>query len=100
MSIRMEKNDGDAPQKPLTDPADLFRLLGRFGASVAAFFITLINFFMQRWMEGAIFAFVSLILQLWTLQLWRRLRNERIAAKAERAERRRGDADILAEEIV
>ena len=71
--------------KPLTDPADLFRLLGRFGASLALFLITIVHLAMQRWVEAAVVGLISMGMQFWTLQLWRRLRKEREAAKAARA---------------
>jgi hypothetical protein len=75
------ENAGKALQRPLTEPADLFRLLGLFGASVAVFFVGFVNLVLQRWTEGIVFGVAALILQFGTMRIWRKLRDERIAKK-------------------
>lgn len=72
--------------KPLTNPADLFALLTRFVAANILLVATLI-YLVQGQRERAIVTGVfSLLFQLWTVSLWRKLRDQRITAKAEHAE--------------
>jgi hypothetical protein len=75
---------GAAGTGPLTKPADLLMLFGRYIASLVLLVSTLVHIF-QRNVVGAAFAGTASLLLLWTtVRLWRRLRDERMAAKAAR----------------
>jgi hypothetical protein len=79
-----ENTTGAAGIKPLTDPADVLRLLGRYLASLVLLVATLVHIF-QGNVVGAAFAGIASLVLLWTtFLLWRRLRAERMAAKAAR----------------
>jgi hypothetical protein len=74
-------------EKPLTDPTELMTLLGRFGACAALLVVTVAAFVKQNLPLGLVLALVSLIVQRATVKLYRRLRDERITAEADRAAR-------------
>jgi hypothetical protein len=70
--------------QPLTRPADLLMLFGRYIASLILLVFTLIHILQQN-VGGAVFTGLASLFLLWTtFLLWRRLRNERMAAKAAR----------------
>jgi hypothetical protein len=70
---------------PLTDPAELVALLGRFVACVVMFILTIAAFVKHATLIGVGIAIFSLFYQRATLRMWRRLRDERMAAEAARA---------------
>jgi hypothetical protein len=72
--------------KPLTNPADLFALLTRFVAANILLVATLIYLVQGQRERAVVTGVVSLLFQLWTVSLWRKLRDQRITAKIERAE--------------
>jgi hypothetical protein len=72
--------------RPLTDPADLFRLLGRFTCALFLSALTVV-YIVKRDMPGILFfAVASIIAQGATLRLWKKLVAERQAAIAEGGE--------------
>jgi hypothetical protein len=70
--------------KPLTEPADLLRLIGRFFATLILYIFALTYLFKQDMGGALILAIFALLMQFWTMSLWRNLRDQRIAAKATR----------------
>lgn len=79
----------DPITRPLTDPADLFTLLGRFMATVVLFMMTvafLVNDEPSKRVFAIPFGTVTLLVQFAAIRLWRRLRDERLAAKEARAQ--------------
>jgi len=86
----------DPSTKPLTKPADLLILFGRYLASLVLIVATLIHLFQQNYVGAAIAGSASLFLMWATVRLWRRLRDERIAARAAReAAYRRASEEAL-----
>ncbi len=83
--------------KPLTNPADIMTLLGRFGACIVLMGMTIAYLFKgkQYVVFGLILAVISLVCNLATAKLWRRLRDERIAAEAERSGAARPENQII-----
>jgi hypothetical protein len=71
--------------KPLTNPADLFALLARFVAANILLVATFMYLIQGQRDRAIVTAVVSLLFQLWTISLWRKLRDLRLAAKADRA---------------
>jgi hypothetical protein len=75
--------------KPLTDPAELFTLFGRFVAAWILTFMTvafLINGDDNKRIFAVPFGCASLIVQFATVRLWRKLSRERLANKVAREE--------------
>lgn len=72
------------PDAPLTDPADLLSLAGRFFGSIILSFFALLCLVKHEYGALVGTAAGSLFLQWMTVRQWRRLRDERIAAKAAR----------------
>jgi hypothetical protein len=68
----------------LTDPVDLLALLGRFSAAVFLFLVTIALLGLKRYDIAILTGGGSLLLQLATHRMWRRLRDERLAKIAER----------------
>lgn len=73
-----------AKQEPLTDPADLLALLGRFMAACVLMVMTFALLLQRHYVIGMVTGAVTLFLQMATTHTWRRLRNERLAKLAER----------------
>jgi|GEM_PF-5172518 hypothetical protein len=72
--------------EPLTDPADLLALLGRFMSGSFLMIMTGVLILRQVWVMAAICGVLTILLQLSTTQLWRKLREERQEKLAARAE--------------
>jgi hypothetical protein len=72
-------------QKPLTEPADILLLLGRYFASLIMGCLACTYLMQQNLTAASVYGGISLGLQFWTVLLWRRLRRERRVAEAERA---------------
>jgi hypothetical protein len=87
-----------ARTKPLTDPADLITLLGRFMACGVLFILTVVALCMRYFTLGIGMALFSLFWQRATLKMYRRLRDERAAAEADRAADVPGAAGLGARE--
>jgi len=66
-----------SPPKPLTDPADLLTLIGRFVAGIVMNLFIVWSITKQNWWSVSLFAVASLILHRATIGLYRRLRKER-----------------------
>lgn len=90
--------------KPLTDPADLFQLLGRMLASTVLFCLTVFwilhtsidhdpKNLARNYTLTVTTAIISLMVQRATIKLWRRLRDERAEAEALREEQRKSNAE-------
>lgn len=75
----------NAKPESITNPADLLVLLGRFSAGSFLFLMTMALIFMKRYDVAILTGGASLLLQVATHRLWRRLRDERLAKLAERA---------------
>jgi hypothetical protein len=69
--------------RPLTEPADLMALIGRFCATCVLGTLTVAFFWRGERLYGVVLAIVTLILQVLTVRLWRHLREERAAKVAE-----------------
>lgn len=65
------------PVQPLTDPADLLTLMGRFAAGIVMNLFIVWSITKQNWWSVSLFTVASLILHRATISLYRRLRNER-----------------------
>lgn len=79
----------DPLNEPLTSPADLWMLFGRYMASLILMLMTIVFIIHPdptRRVFAVPFGCVSLLLQFATIRLWRRLRDERLLAKEARAE--------------
>lgn len=70
---------------PLTDPADLWTLLGRFCASLILTTMTIVNLFAHHYLLAAFTGIASFLFQRAAIRLWRRLRDERIEKSAARS---------------
>ena len=69
---------------PLTDPADLLALAGRFLGSVILTFFSILCLVRHTYEAMIGTAAGALFLQFLTVKLWRKLRDERIEAKIAR----------------
>ncbi len=76
--------DTQKPDTPLTDPSDLLALAGRFFGSVILTFFSVLCLIRHEYGALVGTAAGSLFLQWMTVRLWRRLRDERLAAKEAR----------------
>ncbi len=65
------------PSKPLTDPADLLTLIGRFVAGIVMNLFVVWSITKQSWWSVSLFTIASLIIHRATISLYRRLRQER-----------------------
>jgi len=65
------------PSKPLTDPADLLTLIGRFVAGIVMNLFIVWSITKQSWWSVSLFTIASLIIHRATISLYRRLRQER-----------------------
>ena len=65
-----------SPQ-PLTDPADLLTLIGRFAAGIVMNLFIVWGITKQNWWSVSLFTVASLIIHRATIGLYRRLRRER-----------------------
>jgi hypothetical protein len=83
-------------QEPLTDPADLLALLGRFMAACVLMVMTLALLLQRHYMIAIITGGVTLLLQLATTRTWRRLREERLTKLAEREARQAQETEASA----
>jgi hypothetical protein len=73
-------------EPPLTDPADVWRLVGRFFCTLVLSFVAA-SYLLRRDSVGAgVFAIAALISQAMTIRLWRHLSARRAAAQKERGE--------------
>lgn len=81
-------------QEPLTDPADLLALLGRFMAACVLMVMTLALLLQKQYALATITGGVTLFLQLATTRTWRRLREERFAKQAERKAAQETEASV------
>ena len=72
----------DGRPRPLTNPADLFALLGRFVACLVMYGFTLTYAIQGRLPQVLLFGAGGLLLQFTSIRLWRRLRKERAEAEA------------------
>ncbi len=70
------------PYKPLTDPVDLITLLGRGVICLVLAALTIVLLVRQVFAFALFVGIVSLVVQRMTYKLWKRLRDERIAAQA------------------
>lgn len=77
--------------EPLTDPADLFNLIGRFFLTLVLNVLILFSLFQRNFVSVAVLSLASLFMHRATILLWKRLRNERLAAEQER-EKQKGAA--------
>jgi hypothetical protein len=66
-----------SPVVPLTDPADLMTLLGRFVAGIVMNLFIVWSLTKQSWWSVSLFTVASLIIHRATIGLYRRLRKER-----------------------
>ncbi|MFM2222089.1 MAG: hypothetical protein RLZZ78_346 [Armatimonadota bacterium] len=66
-----------SPTVPLTDPADLMTLLGRFAAGIVMNLFIVWSLTKQNWWSVSLFTVASLIIHRATIGLYRRLRKER-----------------------
>jgi hypothetical protein len=66
-----------SPVVPLTDPADLMTLLGRFVAGIVMNLFIVWSLTKQNWWSVSLFTVASLIIHRATIGLYRRLRKER-----------------------
>jgi hypothetical protein len=67
----------NTPLKPLTDPADLLTLIGRFAAGIVMNLFIVWSITKQNWWSVSLFTVASLIIHRATIGLYRRLRKER-----------------------
>ena len=65
------------PAPPLTDPADLLTLMGRFAAGIVMNLFIVWSLTKQNWWSVSLFTIASLIIHRATIGLYRRLRKER-----------------------
>jgi len=73
----------NTPTKPLTDPADLLTLIGRFAAGIVMNLFIVWSITKQNWWSVSLFTVASLIIHRATIGLYRRLRKERAERVAE-----------------
>lgn len=73
----------NTPSQPLTDPADLLTLIGRFAAGIVMNLFIVWSITKQNWWSVSLFTVASLILHRATIGLYRRLRKERAERVAE-----------------
>jgi hypothetical protein len=85
-----------APEEPLTDPADLLMLLGRFVAACVLMVMTLALLLQREYTTAMVVGAVTFILQISTTRTWRRLREERLAKKEAREAARAEEAEVSA----
>ncbi len=71
-------------EKPLTDPSDLFRLLGRFTCALMLTVFTVLYIIKKELPPTLFFAIASIVAQGATIRLWKKLSAERQAALLER----------------
>jgi hypothetical protein len=71
-------------EKPLTDPADLFRLLGRFSCALMLTVFAVIYIIKKELAPTLFFGIASIVAQGAAVRLWKKLSSERQAAIAER----------------
>ena len=77
MHLRPEPFMTNVAKTPLTDPADLFTLLGRFAAGIVMNLLIVWSLTKQNWWSVSLFTVASLIIHRATIGLYRRLRKER-----------------------
>jgi hypothetical protein len=74
--------------EPITDPAELMHLLGRFFLCLVANILVVYSLVQKSWVSVAILSVGSLFLHRSTIVLWKRLSAERLAKLAERESQR------------
>lgn len=74
----------DSREKPLTDPADLFRLFGRVTCALLLTVLTIIYIVKKDLPATLFFAAASIFAQGAVLRLWKKLVAERQTALTER----------------
>ena len=83
MSLPTPSTQTQTPQtKPLTDPADLFTLLGRMVICLVLACLTVVLLIRQAFGFALFVGAISIFVQRITIKMWRRLRDERLAAEA------------------
>lgn len=85
MSLPTQEQTSSAPPsypKPLTDPVDLLTLLGRGVICLVLAALTIALLVRQVFGFALFVGIISLIVQRMTYKLWKRLRDERMAAQA------------------
>ncbi len=65
--------------EPITDPADLVHLLGRFFLCLVANILVLYSLVQRSWISVAVLSAGSLFLHRTTIILWKKLSAERLA---------------------
>lgn len=77
-----ETQNPTRPYGPKTDLSDLMALFGRFASSVILMMLTILMLVKHNYAVAAVAALVATLTQRATINLHRRLRNERAAALA------------------
>jgi hypothetical protein len=70
--------------EPVTDPADLINLIGRFVLTLVLNVLIVLALLRREWISVGVLSLVSLYVHRVTILLWRRLRDERIEALAQK----------------
>ena len=70
------------PAKPLTDPAELFTLLGRMVICCVLAALTVALLLKQQIAYALFVGAISIFVQRITIKMWRRMRDERMEAEA------------------
>lgn len=73
---RMPQNVRTRPE-PLTDPAELWNLIGRFFLAQVLNFLLLLNLYQKNFGAAAMLGVASLIVHRMAIVLWKRLSRER-----------------------
>jgi putative effector of murein hydrolase LrgA (UPF0299 family) len=74
--------------EPITDPADLLHLLGRFFLCLVANIMVVYSLVQKSWVSVAVLSVGSLFLHRSTIVLWKKLSAERQQKLAEREAQR------------
>ncbi|MES2463182.1 MAG: hypothetical protein V4671_21580 [Armatimonadota bacterium] len=75
-----ETQTPNKPYGPKTDPADLLTLFGRFFSSVLLMLLTILMLLRHNYAVAALASLVAVLTQRATINLYRRLRDERVVA--------------------
>jgi uncharacterized SAM-binding protein YcdF (DUF218 family) len=71
-------------EQPITDPADLINLIGRFVLTLVLNVLIVLALLRREWVSVGVLSLVSLYVHRVTILLWRRLRDERVEALAQK----------------
>ena len=74
--------------EPITDPADLLHLLGRFFLCLVANILVVYSLVQRSWVSVAVLSAASIFIHRTTIVLWKKLSAERLEKLAQREAQR------------